>query len=255
MWDMLWGSKKGAPMAMPPRNFVEEDDDDDDDEKKPPTAPALLARVASKREPTQAETMAQLRLNIDNMSKQEEFIATKIDEQMTAAATAMRAKNKTRALHCMNLKKMYEKRQADLERQKFNVEQQLMTLQTARVTVANMQSMKDGAQMLKRLQQQVSSDDAHETIVDIEAQMVESDAISSELALPMGAAKEADEDEMLAELNAYMTTDEGVDPSAAPPPPQAKKDSAAAAPTPKVRQKEEEERALKKLEVEMTPAH
>jgi hypothetical protein len=229
MWELLWGSKKGtsATRTTAAAETPAHNDEDDDDDKKPPTAPETLARavaqrvgaigsLAGKREPTHAETMAQLRANIESMTKQEEFLAVKINEQMAAAATALRAKNKSRALHCMSLKKLYEKRQADLEHQKFNVEQQLVTLATARVTIANVQSMKDGAAMLKRLQTQVSSEDAHDTIVDIEAQMAESDAISAELALPMGTtAKEVDEDEMLNELKEFMAeTDATNDPAA-----------------------------------------
>jgi charged multivesicular body protein 4A/B len=111
----------------------------------------------------------------------------------------MQQKNKRSALQCLKRKKVYETQVDKLGATRFAIEQQVMTLEQANVSVEAMQAMKMGAQSMKTIQKDMTIDDVDKTMDDIQEQMDIANEISDAISQPLGGDV-MDDDDLLAEL-------------------------------------------------------
>ena len=123
----------------------------------------------------------------------------KIDSDLSKAAADKARGNRSGALAHLKRKVQYEKMKHDLENQLANLEEQRITLQSVRSTVDNVKAMQLGARALQELHQEVSGDDAQDTLIDIQLHMEETRKFVRTVSSPM--TQGATDAELLAELD------------------------------------------------------
>lgn len=159
-----------------------------------------------KKAPEAKESIQKLRETLEMLEKREKYLQTKADKEIEQAKGFMQQKNKRSALQCLKRKKIYEAQVDKLGATRFAIEQQVMTLEQANVSVEAMQAMKMGAQSMKSIQKNMTIDDVDNTMDDIQEQMDIANEISDAIAQPLGGDV-LDDDDLLAELEELEQTD------------------------------------------------
>eukprot|EP00002_Diphylleia_rotans_P027718 TRINITY_DN5567_c0_g2_i4.p1 TRINITY_DN5567_c0_g2~~TRINITY_DN5567_c0_g2_i4.p1 ORF type:complete len:237 (-),score=84.61 TRINITY_DN5567_c0_g2_i4:1419-2129(-) len=140
----------------------------------------------------------QLRETIDTLTKREELLLKRSEEQAKAARDMLAKKNKQGAMLCLKKKKMYDGQVDKIQATKFNLEQQCITLEGAKVDAETLKAMRAGANTLKQIHKETNIDDVDNVMDDVRDQMDMAQELSDALAQPLGALQ--DEDELLGEL-------------------------------------------------------
>lgn len=254
--DYVWGSPPAPAAAAQRRGNNDNNDDDDDDNKNDRFAPPQLAeqgRAPTSRGDKMAATIASMQENADLLRKSENALAERALQAKNEAVRLLNLKQKEKAVVAMKRAHMYERRARDDSGKLFNLEQQIIQLQSIRMAKQTAESMRRGTEMLRAVQKEIGPNGVAELAFEASEQVTEAQRISEELSLPIGAAAAADEPtetELLAEIEDYKLTTEGLaddpefftvslpsTPSAAP----ARRAVAAA----------QEERELRQLQAEM----
>lgn len=153
--------------------------------------------AAKKKGPTPAESIAKLRDTLDLLEKREEFLQKKIDKEL-AFARANATKNKRAAMFALKRKKTYEVQISKLSGARMTIEQQLMAIEGATVSLEAMNAMKMGAGAMKAIHGEMNIDSVDATMDSIREQMDIANEIADSIAQPLGDP--VDEDELEAEL-------------------------------------------------------
>jgi len=134
------------------------------------------------------------------LEKREQFLQKKIDQQLLEAKKAMAAKNKKAAMMCLKRKKTYEAQMEKIYGAKLTIEQQVMMLEGANVSLEAMNAMKMGASSMKAIHQDLNIDQVDDTMDEIREQMDIANEINDAISQPLGGEL-FDEDDLLAELD------------------------------------------------------
>jgi len=124
----------------------------------------------------------------------------KIDQQLTEAIKFMASKNKRAALMCLKRKKTYEAQMEKIYGAKLTIEQQVMMLEGANVSLEAMNAMKMGAASMNTIHKDLNVDQVDDTMDEIREQMDIANEINDAISQPLGG-EVLDEDELLAELD------------------------------------------------------
>jgi len=150
-----------------------------------------------KKIPTPAESIGKLRDTLDLLEKREDFLQKKIDKEI-AFARANATKNRRAAMMALKRKKTYEAQIAKLSGARMTIEQQLMAIEGATVSLEAMNAMKAGAAAMKSIHGEMNIDTVDDTMDSIREQMDIHNEISDAIAQPLGDP--LDEDGLEAEL-------------------------------------------------------
>jgi len=152
-----------------------------------------------KKAPPAKESIAKLRETVDMLEKREQFLQKKIDKEVGDAKKYMQQKNKRAALMCLKRKKTYESQMEKLSGARMTIEQQVMTLEGANVSLEAMNAMKMGAASMKSIHKDMNIDQVDDIMDDIREQMDIANEINEAISQPLGG-EILDEDELLGEL-------------------------------------------------------
>jgi charged multivesicular body protein 4 len=155
---------------------------------------------AKKKAPPPKESISKLRETLDMLEKREMFLQKKIDQQTADAKKYMAQKNKRAALMCLKRKKTYETQMEKLSGARMTIEQQVMTLEGANVSLEAMSAMKMGAASMKTIHSELNIDKVDDTMEEIREQMDLANEINDAISQPIGS-ETFDDDELLSELN------------------------------------------------------
>lgn len=152
-----------------------------------------------KKAPAPKESIAKLRETLDMLEKREQFLMKKCEGQVAEAKKFMAAKNKRAALMCLKRKKTYEVQVEKIAGARMTIEQQVMTLEGANVSLEAMNAMKMGAASMKAIHNDINIDKVDDTMEEIREQMDIANEINDAISTPLGGEM-MDEDELLSEL-------------------------------------------------------
>ena len=116
----------------------------------------------------------------------------------------MKRKDKRGAMFQLKRKKMLEKNLASLQGMRLNIEQQIMTLESAATTSVMVDSLVDARNEMTRINAKVNVDNLEDLRDDLDERTADQEDIINILSEPMGTDI-ADDDELLDELNDLET--------------------------------------------------
>jgi len=182
----LFGKKKAPPPAAPqpggaPNGTVQE------------TGPAI----------------AKLRDATETLEKREEHLYRKIDNEVKQAQAFSKQNKKKEALTCIKRKKMYEKQLEQISNAKMTLETQRLALENMNINREALEAQKAGVAAMAAATKSMGGVDAVEETMDaVEEGLVDADEIGQALGRSVAMpGLDADEDDMLAELEALEQED------------------------------------------------
>jgi charged multivesicular body protein 4 len=169
------------------------------------------------------------------------------------AKTKMAKGDKKGALFAMKRKKLYEQEVDKIQNVKMTLETQVINLESAAQNTATFEAMKTGTQTMKKIRNDVGIEKVDDIMDEMKEEMELAQEVNNAIAQPVDPLM-ADEDELMAELQALETSDLEAE-LLKPPAKQVHDDLALPTvptnkmPTPSLAKEEEDE--LKKLEAEL----
>ncbi|XP_044768436.1 LOW QUALITY PROTEIN: charged multivesicular body protein 4b-like [Neomonachus schauinslandi] len=149
---------------------------------------------AGKGGPTPQDAIQRLRDTEEMLSKKQEFLETKMEQELTAAKKHG-TQNKRAALQALKHKKRYEKQLAQIDGTLSTIEFQREALEN---TNTNTEVLKNMGYAAKAYDTDI--DEVDELMQDIADQQELAEEISTAISKPVGFGEEFDEDELMAEL-------------------------------------------------------
>jgi len=173
--------------------------------KEAPTPPPPPPPAASQGQDSSKAAMTKLVETIRMMEKREEHIQHKCDKEQKDAKAFVTQGKKKEAMACLKRKTMYNKQLEQLSIQKLTLEQQKMALENTKFNAELLQTTKLVAAEMQKQHKQMGGVDAVEEAMDhVEDNLQDAheiqEAMAREIANP---GMEADDDELLAELEEY----------------------------------------------------
>ncbi|RKP25682.1 Snf7 family, partial [Syncephalis pseudoplumigaleata] len=159
----------------------------------------LFGRARSK--PNPQEAIVRLRETLQLLQKRENFLQTKIDNELKIAR-ANATKNKRVALMALKRKKKYEEQIEQTTGARMTLETQAMAIEGANINLEAINAMKVGAKAIRDIHGSMGIDEVDKTMDDIREQMDLLNEISGAISQPLTLGAELDEDELEAELEA-----------------------------------------------------
>ncbi|XP_063416869.1 charged multivesicular body protein 4b-like [Mytilus trossulus] len=149
--------------------------------------------------PTPQEAIQKLRETEEMLEKKQAFLEKKIDQEVgTAKKNA--AKNKRAALQALKRKKRYEKQLQQIDGTLSTIEFQREALENASTNTEVLNVMGNAAKALKAAHQNMDVDKVHDLMDDVAEQQEIANEISEAISNPVGFGQDADEDDLMAEL-------------------------------------------------------
>lgn len=219
---------------------------------KPTAAPTQSGGGGSSGGGTTA-AIARLRDASETLTKREEHLQFKIDNEIKQAREFSQKSKKREALTCIKRKKMYEKQLEQLSGAKMTLETQRLALENININKETLAAQRDAASAMQAATRSMGGVDAVEDTMDqVEEGLQDAEEIGEAMGRQVNTGIQEDDDELLAELeeleqddlDASLTQVEEA-PVSMPSAPF----SAPSAPTKKVMS--EEERELAELEASM----
>mmetsp|Transcript_21471 Transcript_21471/g.45150 ORF Transcript_21471/g.45150 Transcript_21471/m.45150 type:complete len:248 (+) Transcript_21471:386-1129(+) len=153
-----------------------------------------------------ANTVVSLRESIATQEKREQHLEKKIEQLTEEAKAKMAKKDKKGALFALKRKKLYEAEMDKISNIKMTLETQVMNLESAAQNAETFKAMNAGKDAMKTIRVDVGIDKVDDLMDEIKEEMDMADEISNALAQPVDPLL-ADEDDLLAELNALEAED------------------------------------------------
>ncbi|KAK1795658.1 hypothetical protein P4O66_001150 [Electrophorus voltai] len=151
------------------------------------------------KSPSPQEAIQRLRDTEDMLTKKQEFLEKKIDQELLTAKRNG-TKNKRAALQALKRKKRYEKQLAQIDGTLSTIEFQREALENANTNTEVIKNMGFAAKAMKAAHDNMDIDKVDELMQDITEQQELAQEISDAISKPVGFGEEFDEDELLAEL-------------------------------------------------------
>jgi len=152
-----------------------------------------------KQAPAAKDSIAKLRETLDMLEKREQFLQKKADQQTVEAKKFMQAKNKRAALMCLKRKKTYEAQMEKIGGARATIEQQMLTLEGANVSLEAMNAMTQAAAAMEAIHRNINVNTVDDTMDKIRDQMDIANDIGNAISTPLGG-EVYDDDELLGEL-------------------------------------------------------
>ncbi|GCC38593.1 charged multivesicular body protein 4b isoform X1 [Chiloscyllium plagiosum] len=149
--------------------------------------------------PTPQEAIQKLRDTEELLTKKQEFLEKKIDQELLAARKHG-TKNKRAALQALKRKKRYEKQLAQIDGTLSTIEFQREALENANTNTEVLKNMGFAAKAMKAAHENMDIDKVDELMQDITEQQELAQEISEAISKPVGFGEDFDEDELMAEL-------------------------------------------------------
>ncbi|KAF8529202.1 late endosome to vacuole transport-related protein [Hysterangium stoloniferum] len=145
------------------------------------------------------DAIVTLRQQLSMLEKKEEYLKKKIDEE-TAKARHNSVNNKAVAMAALRRKKAHEEQMDKISGQRFQLETQMNTIESANLNAETMQAMKKGSDALKAIHGNLTIDKVDTTMEAINEQRQIANEISDAISNPMANGMEIDEDDLKQEL-------------------------------------------------------
>jgi len=145
-----------------------------------------------------AETIIKLRGTIETLDKREQFILTKISQQVNEAKAKLKKKDQRGAMFCLKRKKMFEKEVDKLAGAKLMLEQQILALEGASINAQTFQASAESVAALRAARGNIDADRVDEVMDDINEEMELANEIGDAISRP--AQEMFDDEDLLAEL-------------------------------------------------------
>jgi charged multivesicular body protein 4 len=152
------------------------------------------------------QTVATLRVAIDQQEKRENHIQSKVDALVSTAKSKMVAGDKKGALFAMKQKKMYEAEMDKINNVKMTLETQCMNLESAVQNKDTFLVMKTGTGAMQKIRKDMDIDKVDEMMDDIKEEMEAANEIGNAIGQSLDVMT-VDEDELLAELQGLSEKD------------------------------------------------
>ncbi|XP_072371388.1 charged multivesicular body protein 4b [Scyliorhinus torazame] len=149
--------------------------------------------------PSPQEAIQKLRETEDMLTKKQEFLEKKIDQELLTARKHG-TKNKRAALQALKRKKRYEKQLAQIDGTLSTIEFQREALENANTNTEVLKNMGFAAKAMKSAHENMDIDKVDELMQDITEQQELAQEISDAISKPVGFGEDFDEDELMAEL-------------------------------------------------------
>lgn len=164
-----------------------------------PTPPSSSGGGSANASTTSA--IAKLRDTAETLEKREEHLFRKIDNEVKMARDFNSKGKKREALTCIKRKKMFEKQLEQVSGAKMTLETQRLALENININREALEAQRAGAAALAGVTRQMGGVDAvEETMDQVEEGLQDADEIGQAMARGIGGMNDADEDELLAEL-------------------------------------------------------
>eukprot|EP01119_Soliformovum_irregulare_P011908 TRINITY_DN3045_c0_g1_i1.p1 TRINITY_DN3045_c0_g1~~TRINITY_DN3045_c0_g1_i1.p1 ORF type:complete len:214 (+),score=71.48 TRINITY_DN3045_c0_g1_i1:80-721(+) len=159
-----------------------------------------LFGTKKKAAPTTRDSIAKLRETLDMLEKREQFLQKKMDKETAEAKRFLSLNKKREAMECLKRKKFQEGQMSKLSGARMTIEQQVMTLEGASVSLEALTAMQMGAASMKTIHKNMNLDRVDDTMDEIREQMDVANEIADAISQPLGG-ETIDEDDLLAELD------------------------------------------------------
>nr|XP_033770674.1 charged multivesicular body protein 4b [Geotrypetes seraphini] len=153
----------------------------------------------SAKAPTAQEAIQRLRETEEMLSKKQDFLEKKIEQELQTAKK-QGTKNKRAALQALKRKKRYEKQLAQIDGTLSTIEFQREALENANTNTEVLKNMGFAAKAMKAAHDNMDIDKVDELMQDIADQQELAQEISDAISKPVGFGEDFDEDELMAEL-------------------------------------------------------
>ena len=154
-----------------------------------------------------AEAIAKLRQNLAFLDEKTAAMETSVARYAREARALYLRKNTTAAVHQIRLKKMYEREMRKMDSMKFNIESNILHIESVGVMMETVCTIKETSDHFQIVQRHVDLSKLEDTIEEMCEQRDASHDIESILS-DMHTPDKYDDDELLAELAATMTGEE-----------------------------------------------
>ncbi|XP_026068848.1 charged multivesicular body protein 4b-like [Carassius auratus] len=151
------------------------------------------------KSPNPQEAIQRLRETEEMLTKKQEFLEKKIDQELVTAKRNG-TKNKRAALQALKRKKRYEKQLTQIDGTLSTIEFQREALENAHTNTEIIKNMGFAAKAMKAAHDNMDIDKVDELMQDITEQQEISREITDAISKPVVFGEEFDEDELLAEL-------------------------------------------------------
>jgi len=170
------------------------------------------AQAAPKEQFNPQATLERLRDAQTTMEKREEYLEKRISQEVTAAKDHARKLKKAEALKCLKRKRMYEAQQQTLAGARVTLDAQILAIEGHSATFAAFTAMREGAQTMKGLNNNMNVEDVDEMMDDIREAMDDAKEVGDALSRPVGLDGLDDEDleKELVELQREQEREQGL---------------------------------------------
>ncbi|XP_018792604.1 PREDICTED: charged multivesicular body protein 4c [Bactrocera latifrons] len=150
--------------------------------------------------PTTGEAIQKLRETENMLIKKQEFLETKIEEELNIARKNA-SKNKRVALQALKKKKRLEKQLQQIDGTLSTIEMQREALESANTNTAVLTTMKNAADALKAAHKNMDVDNVHDMMDDIAEQQDVAREISDAISNPVAFGADLDDEDLERELD------------------------------------------------------
>lgn len=152
--------------------------------------------------------IAKLRDATETLDKREAHLQYKIDNEIKQARAFSKDNKKREALTCIKRKKMYEKQLEQLSGAKITLETQRLALENININRETIEASRAAATAMSAATQQMGGVDAVEDTMDqVEEGLQDADEIGQAMSRAVNTGIDADDDDLLAELEGLEQED------------------------------------------------
>ncbi|GAB0492004.1 hypothetical protein MMPV_003262 [Pyropia vietnamensis] len=167
--------------------------------------PAVVRTQAQRDEETTMNVIMNTRNRIQLLEKKEEYITQKISMETEKAKKFLEAKDRRRATMCLKQKKLLEAQVENISGQRFNLEQQITTLETAAFNAGTIGVVADAQAELKNIHGDLTVEKVDDVMADMQEGMDQQQEISEALGQQVMGGALIDETDLEAELAGLET--------------------------------------------------
>mmetsp|Transcript_61 Transcript_61/g.81 ORF Transcript_61/g.81 Transcript_61/m.81 type:complete len:219 (+) Transcript_61:15-671(+) len=155
----------------------------------------------AQRAPSAQESIIKLQETLEMLAKREEYLQKKVGSELSLAKKYA-VVDRRKAMMALKRKNTYEGQIEKLSGAQLTIEQQLMTIEGAHVSLEAMNAMRMGARTMQTIHNHMTVDQVDDTMDDIREQMEVAAEINEAISQPLGGElyDELELEEQLAEL-------------------------------------------------------
>ncbi|KRG03991.1 charged multivesicular body protein 4b isoform X1 [Drosophila mojavensis] len=151
--------------------------------------------------PTTGEAIQKLRETENMLIKKQEFLESKIEEELNTARKNASKNKRELALQALKKKKRLEKQLQQIDGTLSTIEMQREALESANTNTAVLTTMKNAADALKSAHQNMDVDKVHDMMDDIAEQQDVAREISDAISNPVAFGADLDDEDLERELD------------------------------------------------------